>query len=358
MTYEIPHLRGFGSGRGSVGAGCAWQGRTAQLRLWSGVVPPGSVEEWAPATVNYPLSTGDHLWTAAEAQAEVTVGLTAVHLAPETGFFISRLDDTAFLMGLAEGALNIRIPRMNEGESFEVETPYGKFRLLATGSYRVDVQPEADYASIVVRAGAAEAVADGQTFAVAAGKRAVLAGKPAIGRADGGAPPDTWDEWCANRDEQVERGYEASQQYVPWEITAPPSSSTKASGCRTRTTAVLGPAAIAGGLGAVPLRLLDLARAVGMDVGRPRDRGASRPRTGVAGAGSNKAGRGCRSRSASTPSTSRIRSRSPRRAAHGSSRGSRLRRGRAARSGIGSSSPLRHRPISPRPGRSATRECW
>src|SRR3954453_2957299 len=146
-------------------------GRAGRLSYVYGAVSfrPGTVEEWAPATVNYPLSTGDHLWTAAEAQAEVTVGLTAVHLAPETGFFISWLDDTAFHMGLAEGALNIRIPRMNEGETVEVETPYGKFRLLATGSYRVDVQKEGEYASIVVRAGAAEAIANGQTFAVAAG---------------------------------------------------------------------------------------------------------------------------------------------------------------------------------------------
>src|SRR3954454_19788356 len=104
-------------------------GRAARLSYVFGAVSfrPGIAEEWAPATVNYPLSTGDHLWTAAEAQAEVTVGLTAGHLAPETGFFLSWLDDTAFHMGLAEGALNIRIPRMNEGETVEVETPYGKF---------------------------------------------------------------------------------------------------------------------------------------------------------------------------------------------------------------------------------------
>jgi hypothetical protein len=196
-------------------------GRVARLSFVHGSVQfrPDAVQEWAPATLNYPLSNGDHLWTDRDAQAEVHVGLTAVHLAPETGFFISLLDDRAFHMGLAEGALNIRIPRMNDGETFEVETPYGKFRLLRTGSYRVDVQPEGDYASVIVRSGAAEAVAGAQTFAVAAGQRAVLTGKPPVVELMDAPAPDPWDEWCAARDEQAERGYEKSQQYVSWEIS-------------------------------------------------------------------------------------------------------------------------------------------
>jgi hypothetical protein len=196
-------------------------GRVGRLSFVHGSVQfrPDAVQEWTPATLNYPLSNGDHLWTDSDAQAEVHVGLTAVHIAPETGFFISLLDDRAFHMGLAEGALNIRIPRMNEGEAFEVETPYGKFRLLRTGSYRVDVQPEGDYASVIVRSGAAEAVAGGQSFAVAAGQRAVLTGKPAVVELMDAPAPDPWDEWCAARDEQAERGYEKSQQYVSWEIS-------------------------------------------------------------------------------------------------------------------------------------------
>lgn len=196
-------------------------GRVARLSFVHGSVQfrPDTVQEWAPASLNYPLSTGDHLWTDRDAQAEVHVGLTAVHVAPETGFFLSLLDDRAFRMGLAEGALNIRIPRMNEGDTVEVETPYGKFRLLGTGSYRVDVQPEGDYASLIVRSGAAEAVAGTQTLAVEAGKRAVLRGKPPVVELMEAPPPDPWDEWCAARDEQAERGYEKSQQYVSWEIS-------------------------------------------------------------------------------------------------------------------------------------------
>src|ERR1041384_8876362 len=84
---------------------------------------PGSVEDWAPAAVNYPLSNGDRLWTDRDSQAEVHVAATAVHLAPETAFSVVLLDDRVFRMGISEGALNVRIPRLNEGESVEGQTP-------------------------------------------------------------------------------------------------------------------------------------------------------------------------------------------------------------------------------------------
>src|SRR5262249_56380357 len=87
-------------------------GRVGRLSYLYGSVSfrPDSVEQWAPATLNYPLSNGDHLWTDPEAHAEVHVGLTAVHLAPETGFFLTLLDDRAFRLGLASGALNYHLP--------------------------------------------------------------------------------------------------------------------------------------------------------------------------------------------------------------------------------------------------------
>lgn len=196
-------------------------GRVGRLSYVYGSVSfrPESVEEWAAAALNAPLTDGDHLWTDAGAQAEVQVGLTTIHLAPETGFFVVRLTDSVFRMALAEGALNIRIPRMDEGETVEVETPHGLFKLLQTGSYRVDVRPEADYAALIVRSGAGAAIAGGQTFLVDAGKRVVLSGKPATVELLDAPAPDPWDEWCAGRDEAAERNFEVSQHYVSWEIS-------------------------------------------------------------------------------------------------------------------------------------------
>ena len=69
--------------------------RVARLNLISGSVSfrPGSVEEWTAATLNYPLTTGDHLWTDRDAGADMHIGSTAVHLADQTAFAILNLDD-------------------------------------------------------------------------------------------------------------------------------------------------------------------------------------------------------------------------------------------------------------------------
>src|SRR5580765_3344554 len=93
----------------------------------------GAADEWARASVNDPLSDGDQLRTAADSQADVHVAATAVHLAPRTGLSVVLLDNRIFRVGLSEGALNVRIPRMNEGEIVEVQTSFGTFRLLGVG---------------------------------------------------------------------------------------------------------------------------------------------------------------------------------------------------------------------------------
>src|SRR2546426_11275858 len=43
---------------------------------------PGDLDDWAAATVNYPMHSGDHLWTDADGRAEITVGSTALRLHP------------------------------------------------------------------------------------------------------------------------------------------------------------------------------------------------------------------------------------------------------------------------------------
>src|SRR5262245_13663665 len=52
--------------------------RVARLNYMSGSVSfrPGTVEDWAEATLNYPMTTGDHLWSDENSSAEMHVGST------------------------------------------------------------------------------------------------------------------------------------------------------------------------------------------------------------------------------------------------------------------------------------------
>src|ERR1700759_2775244 len=50
--------------------------RVGRLNYLNGSVSfrPDNVEDWSAATLNYPLTTGDHLWTDRDSGAEIPVG--------------------------------------------------------------------------------------------------------------------------------------------------------------------------------------------------------------------------------------------------------------------------------------------
>src|SRR5690242_14859810 len=69
--------------------------RVARLSYVSGTVSfrPASVDEWAAATLNYPLTIGDHIWTDRASRSELELGSAFVRLAPESEFSVIDLDD-------------------------------------------------------------------------------------------------------------------------------------------------------------------------------------------------------------------------------------------------------------------------
>src|SRR5579862_3154079 len=113
--------------------------RVARLNYLSGSVSfrPGSVDDWGPATLNYPLTTGDHLWTDPGAQTEIHVGSTAIRMNSGTAISILNLNDQVAQISLTEGALNVTVRYLGENESIEVDTPNVAVSLLRPGDYRI-----------------------------------------------------------------------------------------------------------------------------------------------------------------------------------------------------------------------------
>src|SRR5438445_2710974 len=85
--------------------------RVARLNYLSGEVSfrPGSVEEWTAATLNYPLTTGDHLWADADGRVEIHTGSTAIRMSARTAMSILNLDDHTVQLSLTDGTLHIRL---------------------------------------------------------------------------------------------------------------------------------------------------------------------------------------------------------------------------------------------------------
>ena len=168
---------------GAVLAVCgatAWADPPSQvgrLSLISGWVSfhPGSLDEWAPATLNYPLTVGDHLWTDTGARAEVHVRSAVIRLNSNTEFSFLNLDDQTVQVRVSEGSVNVRLRRVDDGTVFEIDTPNATVSLPSAGSYRIDVQPSGE-TTVTVRAGMAEVTAGEDAYDVSAGQSTDISG--------------------------------------------------------------------------------------------------------------------------------------------------------------------------------------
>ncbi len=183
--------------------------RAARLSYINGTVSfqPGSVDDWIPATMNRPMTTGDRLWTEAGARAEMHIGSAALRLNGRGNFAFLNLDDRAAQIQLSLGTLSVRVRRLAENENFEIDTPQVALSLLRPGEYRIEVNEAGDTTVVGVRGGEAEATAGGQAFSIKARDQvrimANVSGnggdQPSFDRRE--IPPaDAFDNWTAERD--------------------------------------------------------------------------------------------------------------------------------------------------------------
>jgi uncharacterized protein DUF6600/FecR-like protein len=194
-------------------------GRVARLNYSNGQVSfrPGDVDDWLPAEVNRPLTSGDHLWTDEGARAELHIGTAALRLNSRTAFQFLNLDDNIVQIRLTEGSLNVHLRTLGERETFEVDTPNTSVALLRTGDYRIDVNPDNFVTAVTVRGGEGEVTGTGQAFSVRAGEQARITGSDSLSYDTAGAPPvDEWDNFCVARDRSEAQSQSA--RYVPREM--------------------------------------------------------------------------------------------------------------------------------------------
>jgi hypothetical protein len=180
--------------------------RVARIAFVSGAVSfrPAALNEWAAATVNYPMTTGDHLWTDPTGRAELQLGSMAIRLAPNTSVSFITLDDRVSQLRLAQGTVFFSVRDLMSEEAVEVDTPNAAVSLLATGTYRLDVNLAGDRTNVTVRQGDADVATEGATFSVAAGFSAAINGLTAPTYAIGAtAPPDEWEDWCQWRERRA-----------------------------------------------------------------------------------------------------------------------------------------------------------
>jgi hypothetical protein len=156
-------------------------------------------DDWQPASINYPVTVGDRLWTASGARAELQLPGATLYLAPESELGALDLTREARQLSLTLGTATLRLHRLEREELFELATPNVSVTFESPGVYRIDVDEDGN-TRVSVSSGRASAAAAGGQVALRAGDQIRVWG---LDRPDydvvGLARSDSWDRWVENR---------------------------------------------------------------------------------------------------------------------------------------------------------------
>ena len=205
--------------------------RVARLANIGGAVSfsPAGEDEWVFAIPNRPLITGDRVWADAGARAELQIGSLALRLGSQTSVTILNLDDRVAQFQLAQGALNVRVRRIDPGQTIEVDTPLLAFSLRRPGDYRIDVDAASGATSVAVRSGEGEVYGEGAAYVIGARQWYRFADSGLRDYEYDALPPaDAFDSWTRDRDRRQDNpvaaryvspdviGYSDLDEYGTW----------------------------------------------------------------------------------------------------------------------------------------------
>ena len=209
--------------------------RVARLSYMDGAVSfePSGENDWSQASLNYPLTSGDRLWTDKSARAELDTGNLAIRLSEQTDLTTTSLTDNLIQLGLAQGTLRIRTYDMRSGHQLEVDTPNAALTIAQSGDYRVESYPDQNMTLVTVNSGQLEISGNGVDQTLQSGQAAQLTGTNPVQVSAVAVPAaDSFDQWSEQRDALYARarsreyvnpyvpGYYDLDQYGSWNVVA------------------------------------------------------------------------------------------------------------------------------------------
>jgi hypothetical protein len=172
--------------------------------------------EWITAARNRPVTTGDRLSTEADGRAEVRIGSTVLHVAPNTEVEVQRLDDEHVSLQLHSGSVNARLRTREAADEFSLRTNEGDFITERPGQYRFDRID--DTSSVTATSGQARYEADGTALPVQQGQRVEFWKERGVPQYSATDPRrDDFSNWVASENSRDERS--VSARYVSPEMT-------------------------------------------------------------------------------------------------------------------------------------------
>jgi hypothetical protein len=209
--------------------------RVARLAYAQGSVSfqPAGTDDWVTAGLNRPLTTGDKLWSDQDGRVELQLDGSLIRLSNNTGFSLLNLGDNVTQIQLTAGTLLVRVRRLDDNETYEIDTPNLAFSVLRPGLYRISVNEAGDSTAIKIRSGQGEVTGEGAAYAVHANDSYTFSGTDQLyaNSEDYGNREDQFDTWAATRDRHWENsnsaryvspdvvGYEDLDDHGSWRHT-------------------------------------------------------------------------------------------------------------------------------------------
>ncbi len=195
---------------------------------------PSGAKNWSDANINRPLTTGDKLSTAAGARAELEFGGGTLRIDGQTDFGLLDLNDELAQIELTRGTLSLTVRRLDDGQSYEIDTPAMALVVDQPGTFRVDIDDRDGSTRVTAFDGGATAFGENNAQRSINPGRSYRFADPSLAMVtitdiDGG---DAFDDWASQRDRRYAQstsaryvsdevvGYQDLDQYGAWQDTS------------------------------------------------------------------------------------------------------------------------------------------
>ncbi len=129
----------------------------------------------------------------------------------ETSITFLDLDDHTTQIKLSMGSLIVRVRHLDDGDTFEIDTPNLAYNIQRTGEYRLDVNSDGNLTDVTVWQGRGEATGGGESYLVLAGQQARFSGTDQLDHEIAQLPgSDDFDGWSSSRDAAEDRSESAN----------------------------------------------------------------------------------------------------------------------------------------------------
>ena len=189
--------------------------RVARLAYIEGSISfqPAGTNDWVAAGRNRPITIGDKIWADSDGRVEMQLDESVLRLSHNTGCSFLNLSDNTTQVQLTAGTLLVRVRRLAQNETYEIDTPNLAFSLLQAGLYKVAVNENGDTTAVVIRSGEGEVTGGGAAYTIHAHESYVFSGSDQLyATREDSDDEDEFDAWAVGRDRRSENP--RSEQYV------------------------------------------------------------------------------------------------------------------------------------------------